>query len=72
MKRYLAFYGDFYYPQGGIDDFIDDYDTIEEAKEAITKAHLQNRKDDIKWEYAWCHIWDTETLKQVFSKGHTI
>ncbi|MGR3218810.1 MAG: hypothetical protein ACUZ8H_03200 [Candidatus Anammoxibacter sp.] len=65
MKRYLAFYGDFYYPQGGMDDFQGDYDTIEEAKEAIRKAHLENRIDDIKWEWSWFHIWDMETKEKI-------
>jgi len=44
MKNYLAFYGDCYYPRGGMDDFIGDFDTLEEAIKAIEEAH-KNRKD---------------------------
>ena len=69
MKRYLAFYGDYYYPDGGMDDFIGEHDTIKEAKETIIKAHLLHRKEDVKWEWAWCQIWDTETQKEVFKRN---
>lgn len=31
MKRYLLFAGESYYPVGGWKDFVDSYDTIEEA-----------------------------------------
>lgn len=31
MKRYLVFFGDCYYPQGGWDDLKASYDTVEEA-----------------------------------------
>ena len=32
MKRFLVFGGEDYYPHGGWGDFIDSFDTIEEAK----------------------------------------
>jgi hypothetical protein len=35
MKRYLAFVGYAYYPNGGMDDFLGDFDTAEEAIKAI-------------------------------------
>lgn len=37
MKRYLAFCFQLYYPYGGWDDYIGDFDTIEEAKTALRK-----------------------------------
>jgi hypothetical protein len=37
MKRYLLFAYDIYYPSGGQDDVIGDYDSLDEAKEAIKK-----------------------------------
>ena len=41
MKRYLTFYGAAYYPSGGMDDFIGDFDTKEEAIECIkTKKRM--------------------------------
>lgn len=65
MKRYLAFYGDRYYPSGGIDDFEGDYDTVEEARKAIDKAHSKNPSYGIEWDSAWAHVWDSETRKKV-------
>jgi hypothetical protein len=59
MKTYLAFYGDCYYPRGGMRDFIGDYDTKEEAIQAIEEAHKKNRPDDLKWEWAWANVWST-------------
>lgn len=44
--------GDTYYPNGGWEDFIDDFDSIEEALARATK----NGRD-------WFHIVDTETAK---------
>lgn len=35
MKRYLVFSGSQYYPSGGWEDFINDYDNLQEAE---TKA----------------------------------
>jgi len=35
MKRYLLFAFYVYYPQGGMDDMIDSFDTLEEAKDRI-------------------------------------
>ena len=51
MKRYLLFCMESYYPNGGWDDFVGSYDTVEEAR---TDA----RRD-------FWHIIDTETLKEV-------
>ena len=66
MKRYYAFYGDCYYPSGGMDDFIGDYDTKEEAIQAIEEAQKNNRKEDVKWEWAWAHIWDSKEKIKVY------
>ena len=68
MKRYLAFYGNDYYAEGGMGDFLSDFDTIDEAKEVIEKEHLRCRKDDIEWEWAWCHIWDTDKRTIVYNR----
>lgn len=68
MKQYFAFYGDSYYPRGGMDDFVGDYDTIQEAIEAIEKAHLKNRPDDKVWEWAWCNVWDSKDRIEVHTK----
>ena len=65
MKRYLAFYGDCYYPSGGMGDFIGDFDTKEEAIQAIEEAHIEKRPDDLEWEWAWVQIYDTEKREMV-------
>jgi hypothetical protein len=72
MKRYLAFYGSVYYPSGGMEDFIGDYDTEKDALNAITEK-LNTDKDyydteEKRWQYCWAHIYDTETRKEVWCK----
>lgn len=47
MKPFLLFAGDSYYPSGGWNDFVLDYDTVEEAKEGLSGrsadwAHVVN------------------------------
>ena len=72
MKRYLAFYGNVYYPSGGMDDFLSDHDTKEEALKAITTKLNDDKNycntDEEKWEYAWAHIYDTEGRIEVWSR----
>jgi hypothetical protein len=68
MKNYLAFYGDDYYPLPGMGDFVGDFDTKEEAIEAINDAHKKNRKDDLVWEWAWGRVWSCKDRIEVYSK----
>jgi len=67
MKRYLAFYGAVYYPSGGMDDFIGDFDTKEEAIEKIQKHHKEETYRDT-WEYAWANVYDTEDRIEVHTQ----
>jgi hypothetical protein len=60
MKRYLAFYGDNYYPGGGMNDFIGSYDSYDNAIQSLEEAHKKNRPDDLSWEWAWKQIFDLE------------
>lgn len=53
MKRYLAFYGDFYYPNGGAGDLLSDFDTLQDAVEAIKAKALGADK--------WGEVLDTDT-----------
>lgn len=63
LKRYLAFCGWIYYPDGGIKDMVGDFDSIEEATDAI-KIKL---KPDLEVG-VWGHIWDSETRSIVWEK----
>lgn len=56
MKRFMLFFGDRYYPQGGMRDFIGSYNTIEEA--------VEKTLDQIN-DYDWFHIYDIETQEIV-------
>lgn len=66
MKQYLAFYGAVYYPSGGMDDFIGDFDTKEEAIECIK---LKNEKDDYgNFKNNWANVYDSKYRVVVYSK----
>ena len=74
MKRYLAFFGEQYYPLGGMDDFIGDFNTQEDAVEAIESALTESKKNALdfftkhpKWCSHWADIFDTETREKVYT-----
>lgn len=67
MREYLAFYGKMYYPDGGMDDFVGDYDTLEEAIHAIEEKHNQHF-DSSDWEDNWANIWSSTNRTEVWSK----
>jgi hypothetical protein len=54
IKRYAAFSGSNYYPDGGWDDFVGTYDTLEEAR-------MAQRPNDNDWQ----HVVDLETGEKV-------
>jgi hypothetical protein len=47
MKRYLLFYGDTYYPDGGWGDYAGDFDSLAES---IKEANASHR------EWDWAHV----------------
>lgn len=55
MKRYLVFAGKDYYPNGGAEDFYNDYEMAADAKYAA--AHLGGRNDG---DLVWAHVFDSE------------
>jgi len=66
MKRYLAFYGSVYYPCGGMDDFIGDFET---KQEAIDSIELKNKKEDGgNFNYCWGNVYDTEDRIETYTK----
>lgn len=64
MKRYLLFAGNFYYPNGGAEDFVKDFDNFDEALEYLNKG---NHDEHFFYnEQVWCNIMDTHdgTIKK--------
>lgn len=70
MKRYLTFYGDEYYPAGGMEDYAGDFDTLDDAKKHLDANHLKEKAHDVDWKHTWCHVWDTSDMTECFSKGN--
>ena len=58
MKRYMVFGYDNYYPCGGMDDFILDYDSIHDA---VNNAFIYLKTRDI------VDIYDCETMSETLS-----
>lgn len=60
FKRYMLFGFDRYYPSGGMDDFIDSFDTLPEIVEKIKKDSVDycTKKDDYQ-------IYDVVEMKEV-------
>jgi hypothetical protein len=61
MKRYLAFYGDIYYPSSGMGDFIGDFDTVEEA---VSKIEMEENGG--KWAFNYGSVYDSYLGKDVW------
>ena len=70
MKRYMVFYGDEYYPSGGVEDLIGFSDTIECSREIaqIKKEKEWPHCDKDDWHYAWFQIYDSIENKILFDK----
>ncbi len=72
MKRYLLFYGEVYYPNGGIDDLLSEHETLEEALLAFDQkieSEMQNgyyRNKKLLMDDRWAHVYDTVECKIVF------
>ena len=65
MKNYLAFFGSVYYPSGGMDDFLNDFDTLEEAIEAIKQKNIESNQGD--WSYAWANVYSLQDRMEVYT-----
>lgn len=63
MKRYWLFAGKEYYPNGGMEDYKADFDSVEDAKAAFDSAQAAEEKDYRKSD--WAHIADSHTGKIV-------
>jgi hypothetical protein len=67
MKRFLVFAYDYYYPAGGMNDFVGSYDTMEEAQAIIGTPVLTGFDEiyptDQPYVYKQYDVFDTETIK---------
>lgn len=71
FKRYLLFYGDIYYPQGGMDDYKNSFDSLEEAVIFVDTYINENKIYDTvqeEWEYRWAHVYDITTMNKVWAR----
>ncbi len=69
LSRYLLFYGDKYYPSGGMEDFKKDFDTTEDAiiwLDEYVKANKIYVTVEEEWKYRWAHIYDFHQRKIVW------
>jgi hypothetical protein len=66
MKRYFAFYGDQYYPERGMGDFIGSYESREGAIESIKNKHLErgNILDDFST--TWFQVFDSKKIEVIY------
>lgn len=73
LKRFLAFYGSVYYPRGGWGDFLDDCETLEEAKKKLLAKEMKECPPEDgynnAWKFSWAQIFDTETKKIVWTEN---
>ncbi len=80
MKRYLLFRGRDYYPSGGIDDLVADFDTLDESVTACRKDVTKDFDDykdmyereseyfEYQMDYSWGYVYDTETRQKVWDQ----
>lgn len=73
MKRFLLFFGEVYYPSGGMEDLLSEHDTLEEAMSAFGEkvkfeltANYYGNKDELM-RYRWANIYDIELRTKVWS-----
>lgn len=53
MKQFLLFSGLKYYPLGGMEDFVKDFDSLEEASE-------YGKTIEDKGDHDWWNVYDTD------------
>lgn len=62
MKRYLLFAGDKFYPNGGMGDFVMDFNNKSDALDLIKRL-----KNDFGVWFDWFHIYDAEKMETVLN-----
>jgi hypothetical protein len=61
MKRYLVFFGNDYYPSGGMMDLVASCDTIDDCLIALQKSLQEKLLSD--WADCWGHVFDTSAFE---------
>lgn len=78
MKRYLVFFGVTYHPESGMRDLLNDFDSIDECKDAIDNKieelfnpnwNTLEEHIEYQWELHWANIYDTKNRQEVWSKN---
>jgi hypothetical protein len=64
MKRYLLFAGEEYYPNGGMNDFVNDFDKESDAV-ALGNRLLKEKPD---W-FSWIQVYDCKKRRLVLSNS---
>jgi len=65
MKRYLAFFGDNFYPNGGMGDFLIDHDNVDDAETMILVKFKESFGNT---QSKWGHVYDTVNKEIVYKK----
>ena len=71
MKRFWAFHGETYYPDGGCGDTHASFDTAGEACRwlcAELKIDLATGARDVRHQSNWAHVWDMELDGEVVTQ----
>ena len=68
MKRYLAFFGDNFYPDGGMGDFLSDHSEATEAIKAISNADRLRGGIQGSLMTSWGHVYDTVNKEIVYKQ----
>lgn len=67
MKRFLLFYGNDYYPEGGANDILGSFDLIQGAVDYVVRIDSKRKKNDYDlFEGTWAHVYDTTEQKIVW------
>lgn len=64
MKRYFAFKGEVYYPSKGMEDFVGDFENLEDAIVALTVDHKTQKAWSNNSE--WAVVWDSDSRENVW------
>jgi hypothetical protein len=63
MRRFLLFGGSNYYPSGGWDDFMESFDSVEDAAK-VAKSRGRSHSNALEW-IDWAHVVDSTTFQKV-------